>query len=401
MRLLPLVRRWWALGVPLTLIIGLRRCFLSACCIATTASSKLPFSIERGTRLEERRDLVAADGAEAPIGREGPKAGASSNGRIEFNNGDIRMNIHDLKSKRFKFLSELYNATAGDENNHVNMRDIGQSLGIDLEETNRITQYLFGESLLKHQGIGGIIGITHQGVREIENALSNPDRPTDRFASVDSILDFSRKSAGVPRKYDPPGGESSAASNESAPAPHPSTFSRLHLAPPLSCTTPNDQERTGETRQLPPPAIPSPSSIGVASAFELSDIKKARRGRRAATIEPRPERKPRETVPDPKPQDLHAAKARLSEMRKQKRLSVTEVIELYGIKGLTASRFVASSKFVQRPGAGACRHWQLPYERERSAPDRRTGQFKSVRTWTAAEVLKAVDGLLTRPSPGA
>jgi hypothetical protein len=50
-----------------------------------------------------------------------------------------------------------------------------------------IFQYLEGEHLIKHENLDGDISITHDGVREVEEALSNPDRPTHYFPPVNII----------------------------------------------------------------------------------------------------------------------------------------------------------------------------------------------------------------------
>ena len=68
------------------------------------------------------------------------------------------------------------------------MWDLGKELGFDGETTQRITQYLNGEHLLKHWAIGGTIGITHWGVKEMEQALSNPNTPTTHFPAVVNVI---------------------------------------------------------------------------------------------------------------------------------------------------------------------------------------------------------------------
>lgn len=95
--------------------------------------------------------------------------------------------IEEIKRKRFQFLLRLYELTEGDEHKFVSMWEIGQELGFQVDLTQKITQYLTGEGLIKFQAIGGIIGITHWGVREIERALSNPDEPTTHFLPVSTI----------------------------------------------------------------------------------------------------------------------------------------------------------------------------------------------------------------------
>jgi hypothetical protein len=95
--------------------------------------------------------------------------------------------IEDMKKKRFQFLYKLYNLTGGDEFKWFNKFQIGEEQGFDRDLTANIAQYLKGEGLIEFRAIGGIIGISHWGVREIEEALSNPDIPTHHFPPINII----------------------------------------------------------------------------------------------------------------------------------------------------------------------------------------------------------------------
>lgn len=97
------------------------------------------------------------------------------------------VSIEELKKHRFQFLHFLYEKTEGDEHSHVNMWELGEELGFEKEKTNKITQYLVGESLMEYAAMGGIISITHQGVIEVENALTHPEEPTEYFPPVNII----------------------------------------------------------------------------------------------------------------------------------------------------------------------------------------------------------------------
>jgi hypothetical protein len=95
--------------------------------------------------------------------------------------------IEDMKKKRFQFLNKLYKLTGGDEFKWFNMFQIGKELGFDNALTENIAQYLRDEGLIEFRALGGIIGISHQGVREIEKAFSNPDIPTSHFPPINII----------------------------------------------------------------------------------------------------------------------------------------------------------------------------------------------------------------------
>lgn len=97
------------------------------------------------------------------------------------------MNIQLLKKQRFLFLEKVYNETQGDTSCMVDTEEIGQELGIDDLASRRIAQYLIDEGLLEAMAIGGGIGLSHNGVLEVEEALSNPDKPTQHFLPVNII----------------------------------------------------------------------------------------------------------------------------------------------------------------------------------------------------------------------
>ncbi|OAA84678.1 hypothetical protein [Clostridium ljungdahlii] len=95
--------------------------------------------------------------------------------------------LTDIKSKRFKFMEILYEATDGNQHAFVNMSEIGKELGFNRKETDLITQYLEGEGLIKFVALGGEISITHYGVTQVEEALSEPDKPTEYFPPINII----------------------------------------------------------------------------------------------------------------------------------------------------------------------------------------------------------------------
>lgn len=95
--------------------------------------------------------------------------------------------INEIKKKRFQFLNRMYNSSGGDENKSLSMWDIGKDLDFDEKSIEIIVQYLKGEGLIEHRSIGGFIAISHWGIREIENALSNPEEPTQYFPPVNII----------------------------------------------------------------------------------------------------------------------------------------------------------------------------------------------------------------------
>jgi hypothetical protein len=92
------------------------------------------------------------------------------------------------KANRFRFMNALYEKTNGDQHEFVDMWEVGASLGLSREETERVVQYLAGEHLLEEVAMGGLIAITHYGVVQVEQALSQPERSTQYFPPVVNIV---------------------------------------------------------------------------------------------------------------------------------------------------------------------------------------------------------------------
>jgi hypothetical protein len=95
--------------------------------------------------------------------------------------------VDEKRRQRLQFLHELYRLTKGSESVIVDMRNVGATYNFDDDTTISITQYLEGEGLLKFVALGGIIGITHRGIVEVEEAITNEDKPTEHFPPARSV----------------------------------------------------------------------------------------------------------------------------------------------------------------------------------------------------------------------
>jgi hypothetical protein len=95
------------------------------------------------------------------------------------------MNILEERQKnRWLLLQKMYEMSEGrSEGYSINMYAAGEQLGWNQKEIEATFQYLQGEGLVKSINIGGGIRLTHQGIREVEEAENNPDRPTLHFPS--------------------------------------------------------------------------------------------------------------------------------------------------------------------------------------------------------------------------
>ncbi len=97
------------------------------------------------------------------------------------------MSLQEKKATRFRFLNALYEETDGNEACLVDMWELGERLGLDQRQTDSAVEYLKGEYLLSIETMGGHVAITHAGVLEIEEAMSDPTQPTEHFPAAATI----------------------------------------------------------------------------------------------------------------------------------------------------------------------------------------------------------------------
>jgi hypothetical protein len=95
--------------------------------------------------------------------------------------------IQEMRKKRFVFLRKCYEVSEGSTLQIFEMWKVGEELGFDRKLTGVVTEYLDGEDLIKYTTLGGGISITHRGIVEIEQALGDPDEPTDHFPPLNVI----------------------------------------------------------------------------------------------------------------------------------------------------------------------------------------------------------------------
>lgn len=93
-------------------------------------------------------------------------------------------------------LRKFYEITRGHAGHYnINLWEVGKDLGLDRDTTAATYDYLRGEGLLKSMTIGGGATITHEGVKEVENAEENPQEPTMHFPAF--IVNITDKSLAI------------------------------------------------------------------------------------------------------------------------------------------------------------------------------------------------------------
>lgn len=100
------------------------------------------------------------------------------------------VNIAQLKKDRYKYLNHLYNKVSGSTGYMINMFELGKEIQFEDIYTRDITSYLINEGLIQRRALGGGISITHYGVKEIEEANTYPDKPTQYFPPVQNIINI-------------------------------------------------------------------------------------------------------------------------------------------------------------------------------------------------------------------
>ncbi len=96
--------------------------------------------------------------------------------------------LEEKKRKRLEYMNSLYRATNGSTYATVDMWELGEELDWENAEIDHTVEYLEAEGLLQYVAMGGMIGITHAGVMEVEQSLSRPEVPTEHFPPSVNIM---------------------------------------------------------------------------------------------------------------------------------------------------------------------------------------------------------------------
>ncbi len=102
--------------------------------------------------------------------------------------------IERRRAQRTQFMNELYDLADGADFQPISTRQVAERLGLDLTDREgraeilKIARFLEGEHLIKATGLSlGSVSLTHEGVREVEEARSQPDHPTEHFAPINIV----------------------------------------------------------------------------------------------------------------------------------------------------------------------------------------------------------------------
>lgn len=93
----------------------------------------------------------------------------------------MNQSMERRRAQRLAFMQRLYERTDGELLKEIPIETLADDLGWDPKTANNVFDYLVEEGLAVCPSLGGGASITHQGVREVERALTEPDRPTEHF----------------------------------------------------------------------------------------------------------------------------------------------------------------------------------------------------------------------------
>ncbi len=100
---------------------------------------------------------------------------------------DKEYSLQEKKAARFKLLETIYKEAGGSESAMLNIHEVGQSLGFAPELTRLSYEYLRGENLIEFKALGGLVSLTHYGIREYEQAIEAPEIETKYFPAANIV----------------------------------------------------------------------------------------------------------------------------------------------------------------------------------------------------------------------
>lgn len=105
--------------------------------------------------------------------------------------------LQKKKINRFKMLETLYKAANGSQKFVGVEKDIIQNSELYPGNHESDFQYLVGEGLIKRISMDGYVMLTHGGIIEYEDAISNPEQSTDYFPAINVINNVIKVSGGI------------------------------------------------------------------------------------------------------------------------------------------------------------------------------------------------------------
>jgi hypothetical protein len=90
---------------------------------------------------------------------------------------------------RFAFLNTVYESTRGNTLDTVHLDAVTEQVGAEREACELAMRWLKDEGLLTYATFGPTVGITHEGVRVVEEIRAHPDAPVRPFPAYTEMFD--------------------------------------------------------------------------------------------------------------------------------------------------------------------------------------------------------------------
>jgi hypothetical protein len=117
------------------------------------------------------------------------------------------------RANRLLVMKAIYDVSEGSEGNIVSGPDLLETLGLSDQELGDACKYLEGEHLIRGTKTlwshltPYMINITHRGIKEMEESLQAPDKPTAHFPPAVSIIHVQGNLIGSPIQSGSPGAQ--------------------------------------------------------------------------------------------------------------------------------------------------------------------------------------------------
>jgi hypothetical protein len=97
--------------------------------------------------------------------------------------------LQTIKVQRLLVLERAYRLAGGESGHEFSRKEIEEDPGPALspEAVESAVSFLDAEGLLRVVAFGGVLALTHEGVKEYERATTHPDRPTTYFPPISIV----------------------------------------------------------------------------------------------------------------------------------------------------------------------------------------------------------------------
>lgn len=96
---------------------------------------------------------------------------------------DIKQILLEKQAKRYDLLQKLYRAVSGSQSKIIDFPSFAIEHGAGRQEADDILDYFLGERLVDLVADEGAVTLSHRGIVEIEQSMTNPNVSTEHFST--------------------------------------------------------------------------------------------------------------------------------------------------------------------------------------------------------------------------